>query len=329
VTLLDPLYRVLGVIASINGRFWRIRVNGLPANVGIFILLAWGAFTGFENYTEARRNGAAPARQSLAGLLSGRSDPEPQYVSLRGVLLTDARIEYGTKGADGSLTEVEKVWVPLADRESGRALLVQLSQRHEANAEAELTGMLRPMDSRLRSELTYGYSREAGPEIDRRFVLVEGETPATAADALVLGISCGVVLLLFAIAASRRNVIFVPHQTTEPAPPPQDIPSLFVSGTLHFDESNRQRFVNVPATVDILESGDRAIVSHIDASAASGAWMLAIRPGSVTDIQHGYIFDGWKRLRAVRFRYVSAMDGASDRAILSATSGDPAFALQG
>ena len=341
MTLLDPLYRLLGIVASINGRMSLVRVNFIPSNVGVFVLLVWGAVSGFDQFFEAQRNGDTPRMQALGTVLTYASDPEQQYVSVKGLLMTGARMEYGQTGANGEITSVEKAWAPLVDPATRRAVLVQLGPQRpldDTSTVTTITGMLRPMESRLRSELTEGSFKEDGKQIDQRFVLVEGETPSPAALALLLGAGCGGLLALFTIAAVKRNVIFMPLSTSDGPVPAQETPSLFVSGKLHLDEQNRQRFVNVPAAVGTLESGDLAIVSNIDASSRwmgmktadrAGMWMLAIRPGSTTDVQHGYVYSGWTRLRAVRFRYVSAMDGANERAVLSSTAGDPLFALQG
>ena len=335
------LYRLLGVVASVNGRLWLIRVNFIPANVGVFILLIWGAVSGFDQFFEAQRNGDTPRTQPLGTVLMYASDPVQRYVSVKGVLFTGERMEQGKKGSNGELESVVKAWAPLVDPQTRRALLVQLSPQRtldDRTTTATITGMLRPMDSRLRGELTEGVYKEDGKHIDQRFVLVEGDTPAAPLGAFLLGISCTALLGLFAFAAAKRNVIFMPISGSETPLPAQETPSLFISGKLHLDEKNRQRFVNVPAAVGTLQSGDIAIVSNIDASSRwmgiktadrAGVWMMAIRPGSMTEVQHGYLFSGLSRRRAVRFRYVSAMDGGSERAVVATTAGDPLFVLQG
>ena len=341
MALLDPLYRLLGVIAAVNGRMFLIRVNFIPVNVALFILLAFGAITGFEQFEDARHNSATPKTQSLGTLLTTNAAPEQDYVSVRGLLFTGARLEYGTKGSNGELRSVDNAWAPLLDSQSKRALMVELSPTHRRVDDTEaiaVTGMLRPMNTVLRAELSKEGFSYGGVPIDQRYVLMEGEKPASFAPALLLGIGCAMVLLLFVIATVKRNVIFLADKTSERPVPAQAEPSFFVSGKLHLDEKNRQRFVNVPAAIGTLESGELAIVSNIDASSSFmgmktservGMWMLAMRPGSMTEVQPGYIYSGTKRFRAVRFRYVSSMDGASERAVLSATAGDPMFALQG
>lgn len=49
----------------------------------------------------------------------------------------------------------------------------------------------------------------------------------------------------------------------------------------------------------------------------SGVWMLVMRAGSITEAQAGYVFWGFKKMRATRFRYVNAMTGASERAVVA------------
>ena len=57
--------------------------------------------------------------------------------------------------------------------------------------------------------------------------------------------------------------------------------------------------------------------------------MLAMRPGSITEVQAGYVFWGLKKMRATRFRYVNAMTGASERAVVASPAlGAAALHLQ-
>jgi hypothetical protein len=85
----------------------------------------------------------------------------------------------------------------------------------------------------------------------------------------------------------------------------------------------------VPAVLQRLETGDTALLSHLTTSSTffgvktqehAGVWMLVMRPGSVTEAQAGYVFWGMKKMRATRFRYVNAMTGASERAVVATSS---------
>ena len=341
MALLDPLYRLLGVIAAMNSRMFLIRVNFIPVNVAVFVLLAFGAVEGFDQFNDALNNSATPKTQSLGTLLTTNDGPDQRYVSVRGLLFTGARLEYGTKDNNGGLSSVSNAWAPLVDSASKRALMVELAPTHARHDDTEaiaVTGMLRPMNTVLRAELEKEGFTFDGVPVDQRFVLMEGEAPSSFGWSLVLGVGCTSLLLMFGFATIKRNVIFLPDTSSErPVPAQAEKPAFFVSGKLHLDEKNRQRFVNVPAAIGTLESGELAIVSNIDASSTfmgmktsdrAGMWMLAMRPGSMTEMQPGYIYSGTKKFRAVRFRYVSSMDGATERAVLSATAGDPMFALQ-
>ena len=42
-----------------------------------------------------------------------------------------------------------------------------------------------------------------------------------------------------------------------------------------------------------------------------------MRPGSISEAQSGYLFWGVTKMRATRFRYVNAITGSSERAVVA------------
>ena len=101
---------------------------------------------------------------------------------------------------------------------------------------------------------------------------------------------------------------------------------LLVSGRLTLDEKKRQFFTNMPAIVHRGETGEIALVSHITqtskfygvkTSEHSGLWILPMRPGGLTEAQTGFVFWGLKKMPATRFRYINAMTGATEQAVVA------------
>ena len=94
----------------------------------------------------------------------------------------------------------------------------------------------------------------------------------------------------------------------------------------------------MPAAMGRTQNGDTTLFSHIETSTTvwgmktnerSGVWVLGIRPGSVTEMQPGHVFWGTRKFQAVRFRYVSALTGTSERAVVASALRDPAPLFQG
>jgi hypothetical protein len=179
-----------------------------------------------------------------------------------------------------------------------------------------------------------------GIPIDRRFALVAGVKPGWLGGPLMTGAIFGLVVIGLAWSTLTRNVIFLPtdsalsgnapsleHASGEP---------LLVSGRFVLDAKTRRFFTNMPAIVHRMESGDTALLSHIETSRTfmglktkehSGVWMIGIRPGSITEAQPGDVFWGFKKMRATRFRYVNALTGKSERAVVACVreSVEPAY----
>jgi hypothetical protein len=327
--LTDPVYRFLGVVASINRRLWLIRVNFIPLNVALMFGLLVAVVAGYSQLSEGLANQQDAAPQSLAVLLSaGR--PTQDYVAVQGKLFTDARLEYGTEGSDGKLKRVEKRWAPLLDSGTGKVLLVQLARSRPNREEPEdltIKGMLRPMPPNLHNRLASSSFMFAGAPVESRFMLVEGQHPEEWSSGALLAVGCGLLLVAFAAATFWRNVVFRKDGPAADALAAiQSAPELKVSGRMFLNEKISQHFANMPAAFGTLESGELAMVSNIDASSRfmgvktsdrSGLWTIAIVPGSVTDSEAGHVFWGFKKWRAVRFRYVNRSTGRHEQVVVA------------
>ena len=336
MAIVEGIYRLLGVIAPINQRLGRLRLNFIPAN--ILLMLGLGAL-------------AVISWNSVARVMAARRTPEPQtvdalvsttrfargYVAVEGQLMADARLALDANGSTGNLELADATWAPLVDAATGHAVLVQFDAEHAfpANgAGVTVEGMLRPVNSLVARRLKETKYVHAGIAIDRRFMVIAGRQPGSLEGPLVTGTVFGVLALALLTTMFWRNVVFMPGEPslsggradlleTASAGP------LLVSGTLALDAKTRRFFTNMPAVMQRTETGDTALLSHIVTSSTyfgvktneqSGVWMLAMRPGSITEAQAGHVFWGFTKMRATRFRYVNAMNGASERAVIATPS---------
>jgi hypothetical protein len=331
MAIVEGVYRGLGVIAPINQRLSRLRLNAIPAN--IVLMIGLGAVT-------------AVSWNSVARVLASRKTPEPQtvdtlvaktrfaqgYVAAQGKLMPDGRLTL--EGSSGNLQLADYTWVPLVDAASGDAILVQFDATHAlpANgADVTVEGMLRPMNSSVARRLKETKFVHAGIRIAGRFMLIAGRQPGWLEGPLITGILFGAIVLGLLWSTIRRNVVFMPAEPalssgrTELLEPTCAAP-LLVSGRLALDAKTRRFFTNMPATWHRGENGDVALVSHITRTSTfygvkthehTGLWILAMRPGSITEAQSGYVFWGLQKMRATRFRYINAMTGASEQAVVA------------
>jgi len=165
------------------------------------------------------------------------------------------------------------------------------------------------------------------------YLFAAGERPnpvtSGSASALLFG-----VVALFAVATAKRNTIFQRANFGSPVSTVKRAESLTVgaTGTFDFDREEKnveRRFIDMPAVLAHLETGDPVLTSNIDASSRfmgatvsrlSGTWTLAVDAGSVRDTQAGFLYWGTVRRPAFRFRYTRG-HGAERQAIITAVDG--------
>jgi hypothetical protein len=342
MAFVEGVYRVLGAVARINERLRRRRLNFVPANFLLMLFLGTIAVTSWNTAAGVLRSRRMLDAPQLSTLLSG-GRPLRSYVALQGRLMTDARLAFGEKGSAGNLERTDYTWVPLRDDATRKAILVQFPADHqfpENGSDVTLEGMLRPVTSTVSRQLSQDSYVYAGMPIERRFMLVEGERPGSLGFPVTTASICALLVLALAWATLTRNVIFLPDDGAPSAGAATmfDRPSqepVLVSGTLTLDRKTRRFFNNMPAVIHRMDSGETALVSHIETSSTfmglktnqhSGLWVLGIRPGSITEAQAGHVFWGLEKRRALRFRYVCAMTGTSARAVV-ASAGEHAAPL--
>jgi len=331
---MSALYYVLGVVAKMNSSMWRFRINFLPINV-----LAIGAliFAGFGTLTDAlegMHNASSPIAVSVAQIHNNPSVAQ-NYVTVAGLDIPEAVFEYGDKGSDGRITTVQRSWSPLFDRESRLILLVQKPGKLRGGEphQTSVTGMLRELSSDIRTSLSTHHDSLDGVAVETRYVLVEGEHPASSSASFVFTVLLFGVAALFLLSAIKRDTIFQRMSLGTPLAKIRSEPPIKVgtTGTFTLEQPGQhvdKRFVDMPSVLAYDDNGNPALFSNIDASnkfmgittsKRAGIWTVAIDAGSVRNPQVGFLYWGAKRRPALRFEY-STGGRVKRRAVITAES---------
>ncbi|HKE84458.1 MAG TPA: hypothetical protein VKB50_11910 [Vicinamibacterales bacterium] len=325
---------VLGALAKTNSVLWRHRINFIPLNVALAILLAALGIASLESTVDALRNAEAPSKVSLEQIRANAINQN--YVSVSGVSVPEAVYEYGNKGSDGKLTSVDRSWYPLVDAENQRVLLVQhVGPVGGGDAIVRnVEGMLRDLDTSLATKLAAERYEIDGFPVERRYMLVEGERPGSPWLYGIATAAIGGVLACGTIVTVKRNTIFQASGHQVSSFPDADLAEparVSVTGDLALDEKTVRSFVEMPAML-VLKDGAPVIASNIDASRRfmgftttkrSGIWVIAIAAGTVSEGEFGHVFYGLTRRNAFRFSYTDSLDRKKRRAIIA--SDDPAM----
>ena len=325
---------LLGALAKTNSALWRHRVNFIPLNVGVAILLGALGIASMESTMDALRNAKAPSSVSLEQIRTNATSQN--YVSVSGLSVPEAVYEYGNKGSNGALTSVDRSWYPLVDTENRRVLLVQHVGPVAGGDASVMTveGMLRDLDTSLATKLAAASYEIDGFPVERRYMLVEGERPGSPWLYGIATAAIGGVLVCGAIVTVKRNTIFQPSGRQASSFPDADLAEaahVNVTGDLLLDEKTVQSFVDMPAML-VVRDGAPVIASNIDASSRfmgfttkkrSGIWVIAMAAGTVSEGEFGHMFYGLSRRSAFRFSYTDSLDRKKRRAIIA--SDDPAM----
>jgi len=313
---MEILFRALGLAARLNERMSRFRVNFIPINLGLMVVLGILFIGCGDAARSAFATGGAPVSIRLVDLLAHKT-PGTSYVRVTGNLYSGAAL-IGRSGR-GESKSVTKTWMPLVDGSGKRGILVERAvPTDEAGGgveTVEITGMLQPMEGDLKEKLDGTQGTLAGIKLDTAYTLAEAGSPG---DPWINGgaaLVSGAVLALLVATFAMQYVVFRP-EAPEPGVPvaadnAQEI-DLRVTGGFVLDGAHRQRFLNVPAGMGRTENGEVIFVSNIDASnrfmgiatnKRDGYWVVPVEPGTVPKFECGRLYVGLAIRPAVRFRY--------------------------
>lgn len=312
------LFYLLGAVAKVNAKLWRHRVNFLPLNVLLVVLMGAGGFAAMDTAIERLQNATSPIPLTVGQIHDSQTIPQ-NYVKVAGVEIPEGVYEFGNKNSKGEMTSVEKSWSPLIDRANRRVLLVQHSGKAAGGDphEVSITGMIRELNEDVRRSLATDSNSIGGFPVETRYMLVAGDHPANFIVSTLITILCFGGVALFAISTIVSNTIFQRATLSSPLSRVQSKDHITVraTGTFVLDQSGHRtekRFNDVPAVLARAENGAPALFANIDASSRfmgfetanrSGTWSLMVEPGSVRETQSGFLYWGSQRRLAVRFGY--------------------------
>ena len=335
------LYRILGFVAQSSEGMSRSRVNGLGLNwwimlgVGLFASFAW-----YEVY-ESIHNRSGARDVTIAQAVSDHDLQDTLVRVSGGHFEVEGALSQGKEGDD---KKAERIWVPLVDTEAKHAIYVQLdagAARDKDDGAGVVRGMLRTLDRELKDHVAAQGLKAEGVRIDTAVMLVAGERPARLWLWLTLATLSAAVILLMLWAVFTRYVVFRPGPTPAlPADVPPVDPAAIgmrVSGKFRLNEKVRQRFLDTPATLAEMESGDRGLLGQVNASVSfyghvtenrSGVWGVLIKSGTLEPPRYGDMYAGSKPRPAMRLRFIDAATGKQSSAVLSFASTDARDAVR-
>lgn len=169
------LYRLMGGVALVNQKLSRMRVNLVPLNWAAMIGLGILVSVALSEWHDATSNGAAPRPVSVASVLAN-SPTDKNCVAVQGLLVPDAGFEAKKDG------RVEHTCVPMVDVKGRQAFLVERASAGIGGrlAQATVTGMLRPIDSKLRTKAQEDGGTIESVPLNLDTMLVEGRQPGNA-----------------------------------------------------------------------------------------------------------------------------------------------------
>jgi hypothetical protein len=325
---MEPFYFLAGMIARACERGSRNRVNGIGLNWWILVGVIVLGCAAVAQIVEALNNRAPATPMPLAQVLAGESMVDRQ-VAVKGAFDPSAALSRKKKG--GGDADPDEFWVPIVDEEAGKAIFVKINVKQvegdNGAGDGHVRGMLRKMDSDLRSHVAKTAPQSAGIRIDDRYVIVASEKPATLWIWMAVATVAWLVALMMLLAVAFRYVVF--RRTAAPPPQTPIAPGpgkMRASGVFCFNEKERKRFFDVPVMPAEMASSDPALISYVDASESfmgaktrdlAGLWAIIMKRGTLSEAQYGRLYAGMRIRPALRVSFVDAITGRSARVIVS------------
>ncbi|HZT41251.1 MAG TPA: hypothetical protein VFA07_03635 [Chthonomonadaceae bacterium] len=339
---MNLLYRLMGIIARVSERLSHTRVNFVPINLAAIagLILLFGI--GLVETRDAVVNGDKPRTTTLAAI-TAHQNTEHNYITVSGTLVPKLAIQRVSKSETSDNENVQNSWVPLVDSDGEHGVFVQLEGDTGAETpyKTTVTGMLVPIDTEMRKKVMEEIgSLPKGTKfpIDLDFMVKDGAHPGDPGLWITTTVLSGLVLALALITLAQKYVVFQKTTAGMPmavvssssfAPPvidPQRGLDLRLTGKLSLNEKNSQRFLDVPARMVTLETGEQAFASNIDASSRfmgvttskrAGIWASIIQPGSLREAEPGRLYVGLATRPALRLHYTDAATARPETVILS------------
>jgi hypothetical protein len=290
------MFRLLGLVAALNVRFNRIRINLVPLNLLAAGLLLYGVSSGLTRVMDGPAD-PVPLPVTVADLASGRVRAG-SFVRVTGFVEPALILELGRRGASGKMRDVDERLRLLHDGSSPAVWLQPgTAPIPAAWTPATFVGMVRPLPAAAQNAT----NREGATLSERRpspdVLLENGTQPRSFASSVWLLATCTPPLVLLAWVTLRRNQIFrAGRHVALDEGSPYELIDLRVSGRLRLTQSTSRRFLEVGARMERLENGGLAVLANVDASTyfmgirairREGTWTLAIPAGAALSIVAG------------------------------------------
>ena len=329
------IYRLLGIVARVNENLSRKSINFIALNWAIMVGLGFLLATGMSETRDALVNGDKPRQVTLTEVLDHRN-LERNFVSVAGVLFPDGSLQKTVKHRNSQQETVTGTYVPLLELATKHGIFVERAGQPTSgpSRRSAVTGMLKPIDSMLKNKLMETGGKLGPVPFDTDYMLVEGATPG---NGWVWGVLTVVSLALFVLFLLTWFLRYVVFERTRSLPPSRAQASaegagidLRVSGKFTLDGKAQKRFLNVPATITKLETGELALLSNVDASSKfmgvtttkrAGLWSIIVPTENLQSAELGLHYVGLAVRPAFRITCRQANSGKTERPILSFSNG--------
>lgn len=332
------VYRVLGLAAALGNRTSRFSINFLKLNWILMVLLGVGIAATGKELGYAVNNRAEPRDLTVAEAMS-HADVASNFVRLRGNLISECAFQ-STKVRNGAATVEASYFVMFDDDKKGAVLVQTESTAIPRPTDGKLTGMLMPIDSKLRHKLAETNGRIGPVAIDVDYVLELGRRPGNASTYAIALTVLAIAMLAMLATWKNRYIVFRGDgaDATRSRAKPQEqqtggeVP-MTASGVFSLERTNK-RFTCMPSV--LLEAeGVPVACANVDASSnfmgiktsnLHGIWTIPLG-GAGRAIESGTQYYGFGCRPALRI--VQAAGGREATTVLGfADEGARAAALQ-
>ncbi len=323
-----------------NSLRWRARIGSLKwIGLIVVILAGIGLIYAISELLTAIQNPSEPRTVKVEQIVTGDVGSS-QYVTLEGYAMYDTGYEQTEDGVPVA------TYFLLVDDFTGHLIVVKASDVHIDHREMDwtsLVGMTRKTPSELKGliQSDTGFFEEAGFSTTADLYLVEGETPSSIGQSLLLSSSLAAVVVLAVIPFFYPTTVFLPKPvemvTVDAVSMNKKVGNLKATGrflqlkkvepSLELGK-RRQRFTNAVANIIPLDQDDLMIYIHhvvrynfIPVSKTH--WGVFLNKKNVSVVEPGLQL-GWTDRPAVQIRFTSeewksetlllAFDHASDQA---------------